>query len=113
MDGLPRPIEDDLYEIANLFPRTTELPMTVWVSPRGGARHDARVKVSTRPGDRITLDELAVVGVRPVPSLIEGTLAAPDLEVVSRWIELNREAIIGYWDGALDTLELAQALRRV
>jgi hypothetical protein len=24
---------DDLYEMANLFPRITGLPMTVWVSP--------------------------------------------------------------------------------
>ena len=113
MDGLPRPIEDDLYEMANLFPRTTGLPMTIWVSPRGGARHDARMKVSTRPGDRATLDELAVVGVRPAPALIEGSLSPTDLDAVSRWIELNREAIIGYWDGSLDTLELVQALRRL
>lgn len=113
MDGLPRPIEDDLYEMANLFPRTTGLPMTVWVSPRGGARQDARVKVSTRPGDHITLEELAVFGVRPTPALIEGSLAAPDFEAVARWIELNSEAIIGYWDGSLDTLELVQAPRRV
>jgi len=26
---------DELFEMANLFPRTTGLPMTVWVSPRG------------------------------------------------------------------------------
>ena len=32
--------EAELYEMANLYPRTTGLPMTVWVSPRGNARHD-------------------------------------------------------------------------
>ncbi len=42
--------EDDLYEMANLFPRTTGLPMIVWVSPRGRARHDAWIKVSLTPG---------------------------------------------------------------
>ncbi|HVC54300.1 MAG TPA: hypothetical protein VND87_19965 [Stellaceae bacterium] len=26
---------DALYEMANLYPRTTGLPMTVWVGPRG------------------------------------------------------------------------------
>jgi hypothetical protein len=35
---------EDLFEMANLFPRTTGLPMTVWVSPRGNARHDVRVR---------------------------------------------------------------------
>ena len=27
------PDTDDLFEMANLFPRTTGLPMTVWVRP--------------------------------------------------------------------------------
>jgi len=43
-------LADALFEMANLFPRTTGLPMTIWVSPKGGARHDARVKVSMTPG---------------------------------------------------------------
>ena len=33
---------EDLFEMANLYPDTTGLPMTVWISPRGNARHDAR-----------------------------------------------------------------------
>jgi hypothetical protein len=41
---------NDLYEMANLFPRTTGLKLTVWVSPRGRARHDARIKVSLTHG---------------------------------------------------------------
>lgn len=43
--------EDDLFEMANLFPRTTGLPMTVWVSPHGNARHDVRVKVNMAHGN--------------------------------------------------------------
>ncbi len=41
-----QPVEqetDDLFEMANLYPRETGLPMTVWVSPRGNARHDVRM----------------------------------------------------------------------
>ena len=30
-----QPDSDELFEMASLFPRTTRLPMTVWVSPRG------------------------------------------------------------------------------
>src|SRR5581483_4007103 len=62
---------DDLYEMANLFPRTTGLPMTVWVSPRGRARHDARIKVSLNPR-KMDIGHTAVVGIRPQPRLIEG-----------------------------------------
>ena len=113
MDGLPRAAEDELFEISSLFPRTTGLPMTVWVSPRGGARHDARVKVSRQGGDRMVLDDAAVVGIRPEPRLLEGDLPAAEFGAVAAWIALNREALIGYWDGALDTVELVQALRRL
>ena len=37
---------EDLFEMANLYPSTTVLPMTVWVSPRGNAHHDVRVRVN-------------------------------------------------------------------
>jgi hypothetical protein len=48
-DLLLEPEADDLFQMANLFPRTTGLPVTVWVSPRGNARHDVRVKVNMTP----------------------------------------------------------------
>ena len=46
--------------------------MTIWVSPRGRARHDVRVKVCTTHGDRMDPENTAVVGVRPEPRLVEG-----------------------------------------
>jgi hypothetical protein len=45
-------VPDDLFETANLFPRTTGLPMTVWVSRRGNARHYVRVNVNLSHGDQ-------------------------------------------------------------
>ena len=52
---------DDLFEMANLFPRTTGLPMTVWVRPRGNARHDVRIKVNMRHGNQMSPANAAVV----------------------------------------------------
>ena len=112
MDGIS-PATDDLYEMANLYPRTTGLPMTVWVSPRGGARQNARVKVSVIGGDRMVPESAAVVGIRPEPRLIEGDLARGDLDAVARWIALNREALIALWDGEIGSIELSQKLVRV
>jgi len=37
---------DELFEMGNLFPRTTGLPMTVWVRPRGNVRHYVRVMIN-------------------------------------------------------------------
>ena len=50
---------EDLFEMANLFPHTTGLAMTVWVSPRGNARHDVRVKVNMTHGNQMTVSNTA------------------------------------------------------
>ncbi|MFZ3234036.1 MAG: hypothetical protein WA417_15020 [Stellaceae bacterium] len=102
---------DELFEMANLYPRTTGLPMTVWVSPRGNARHDVRIKVNMTHGNQMTVDNTAVVAIRPVPHLIAGRLSADDGRAVFDWITLNATAIISYWDGDVDTVQLSQLLR--
>jgi hypothetical protein len=102
---------DELFEMANLYPRTTGLPMTVWVSPRGNARHDVRIKVNMTHGNQMTIENTAVVAVRPAPHLIAGRLSADDQRAVLDWIALNATAIIGYWDGDIDTVQLSQLLR--
>jgi len=106
-------IDQDLFEMANLYPATTGLPMTVWVSPRGHARHAARVKVNASHGKRMDLDQAAVVVIRPVPKLIEGSLTATDLAAVSEWIGCNDAALIDYWDGSIDTAEFIARLIKV
>lgn len=99
------------YDMANLTPRMTGLPMVVWVSHRGRARHDVRVKVQQTHGRRISLGNTASVAVRPAPHLAAGQLSAADLRAVSDWIRLNEAVIVGYWDGTIDTGELVQQLR--
>lgn len=103
----------DGYAMSNLRPADTGLPMVVWIQNGEGVRHDVRVKVSMVPGDRITKDDLAVVGVRPEPRLLHGDLSRRDLDLVSRWIKLNEAAIVAYWDGDSSTGELYRALQKV
>ncbi len=105
--------EDELFEMANLYPRTTGLPMTVWVGPRGNARHDVRVKVNMTHGNQMNIDNTAVIGVRPSPHIIAGQLSSDDERAVAAWIVLNTDAVVAYWDGDIDTLELVQTLKTV
>lgn len=103
----------DPYEMANLYPRETGLPMTVWAGPKAGARHDVRIKVCRSHGNRMDVEGLASVSVRPTPKLVVGSLSNEDLKAVQAWIKLNSEALIGYWDGDLGTVEFVQALKKV
>jgi hypothetical protein len=103
----------DLFEMANLFPTTTGLPMTVWVSPKGNARHDVRIKVNMTHGNQMSIANTAVVSVRPAPRLITGQLSPTDMQIVSDWVQLNETPIISYWNGTIDTATLVSRLRPV
>jgi hypothetical protein len=101
---------EDLYEMANLYPKHTGLPMVIWVSERGRARHDVRIKVSTRHGERMNIHDTAVVAIRP-PALLAGVLSPADRQAVFRWIAINEASLVDYWDRTIDTVELVQRLK--
>ncbi len=102
---------EELFEMANFYPDTTGLPMTVWVSPRGNARHDVRVKVNMTHGNQVSIANAATVGVRPTPRLIAGYLPPEDLQAVFEWVVLNTDVLVAYWDGSLDTARMIYALK--
>jgi hypothetical protein len=108
-----REAEEDFFEMANLFPADTGLPMVVWVSERGHARHDVRVKVNQSHGTRMLPGNLATVSVRPAPRVVAGNLSPADLSAVSNWIGLNEAALVDYWEYRISTAQLIQRLQRL
>jgi hypothetical protein len=105
--------DEDIYEMANLSPRMTGLPMSIWVSPRGNARHDVRIKVNVAHGRQMKIDNTAVVAVRPSPRVVSGELSSADQQAVAEWIALNAQVVIDYWDDKLDTDQMLENLKRV
>jgi hypothetical protein len=113
MENVMSEIADEAYLMANLPPRLTGLPMTVWAQPSSGLPHDARIKVSPVHGRRMILDDAAVVGIRPSPWLVAGHLSPADLQAVSDWVRLNQAALLDYWDFTIDTDEFLARLQRL
>ena len=113
MQQVREPETGELFEMANLFPRTTGLRMTVWVSLRGNARHDVRVKVNMTHGNQMNIANTAVVGVRPNPHVAAGHLSPDDQRAVFEWVSLNTAALMAYWEGRIDTIDLGQLLQRL
>ncbi len=105
--------EDELFLMANLHPSETGVPMTVWVSPKAEARHDARVKVSAVRGGRMQLRGAPVISIRPEPRLLYGEMDPADLRQVSDWIRLNEAVLIDYWHEVATTSDLVQRLQRL
>jgi hypothetical protein len=99
-----------LFAMANLRPERTGLPFVVFISQKGGARHDVRVKIAH--GAKVRPSEMTTVVVRPKVRVIRGVLDPADLARLAEWIELNKDVLIDYWNGDIEYTEDAiSALR--
>ena len=98
-----------LFEMANLFSTHTGLPFVVWISYKGDARHD--VKVSAGP--KVVPSEMVSVAIRPHIRVVEGNMNASDLALLSKWIELNDDILLKYWEGDIDTKDAIDAIRPI
>jgi hypothetical protein len=104
---------EDIFHMTNISPRMTGLPMSVWVSPRGNARHDVRIKVNMTHGRQMSIDNTAVVALRPVTRVVAGRLSPDDRRLIFDWIGLNYEAILAYWNEEIDTDQFFDRLSRL
>ena len=95
-----------LFEMTNIRPDRSGLPFIVWMSARGHARHDVRVKIAYPP--RVQ-EFVASVSVRPEIEIVAGAMPPADLAALRRWIALNRDTLIAYWDGTIQYTEDAMA----
>jgi hypothetical protein len=106
-------MSDDLDLMTNLYPRTTGLPMVIWVGPSYGAGHSARIKVMRRHGQQMDPGDLAVVALQPQPHVVDGRLSAADLRLVAQWLALNHDAVLDHWNALIDGIELGQRLQKL
>jgi len=112
MTTTPAVAED--WAKVKLPPFLTGLPMAVWITENDGYPQDVRVKVSTLHRGRGSWRTAPSIAVRPQPhEIVPGSLSAADVALVSRWIGLNRDVIIDYWNGMIDFDEVKPRLQQV
>jgi hypothetical protein len=114
--GIDRLTED--WAAVKLLPRHTGLSRAVWITENQGYPHDARVKVSTLRSGRGLWIDAVLVSVRPiceeiVPPGRQPLLPTTDLTLVCRWIALNRDVILDFWDGTIAFDEVTARLQRL
>jgi hypothetical protein len=64
-------------------------------------------------GNQMTISNTAAVGVRPTPRIITGQFSSSDEQAIFEWLALNADALVEYWEGRVDTIQLGQALKRL
>jgi len=96
-----------LFDLANLRPERTGLPFVGFMSQKGGARHDVRVKIASGP--KVKASEMATVAVRPAVRVMRGAVDPADLALLTEWIGRNRDVLVAYWNGDIEYTEDAIA----
>jgi hypothetical protein len=102
----------DFYLASNLWPKETGLPFVVWISLRGELGPDACVWVSRSPKDLPS--KMVTVAIQPDVRVVEGEMSATDLVSLRKWIELNRDVLVGHWDGDIESsVDALNAIRPI
>ena len=107
------PEQDAPFEMANLFPDNTGLPMTVWVSARGFAQHDVRIKANQQDGNRMDPGNTAVVAVRPEPKVLHGSLSSAQEAKLFEWVTRNQAILVELWEGKIDFVGFVTRMQKV
>lgn len=94
---------DELFEMTNLFSRNTKLPFTIWISPKGKAKHGPRIKVDA--------EKEVVISIEDEPKILHGELKAKEFNEIKQWILNNKIALIRHWDGETDGTEVVKELK--
>ena len=101
--------KDDLYEMANIFPRTSGLPFIVRLSHKSGKEgHWARVKVEVD-------NNSYSVSISDNPEWIHKpkNVSEKKLNEVIEWIILNKQTLLDHWNGKIDSTELGLNLKKL
>jgi hypothetical protein len=103
---------DDFEEMVSYRKNVTGVDHTLFISPKGNARHGPRVKIAIDPPH--SLDPRGVTAsLRFDGSVAAGEIAPELLHQTQRFIEQNRQTLLDYWNYRIDTDELRSRLRPV
>lgn len=102
----------NLYEMANISPTETGLPVTVFCSPRGGAKHECRVKVTNIRGG-INEHDVFSIDIKDLSIIGHCKLSSNDLESVKWWIHRNRFVILDYWKHRITTTQFINSIKSI
>ena len=105
--------EELLEEMVSYRKNVTGVAHTIFISPRGKTRHAPRIKVAISPADSIDpRAETASVAIAD-GEVVAGGVPAPLIDQVRRFIAVNRDALLDYWDYRIDIDQLRQRLKSI
>src|SRR5262245_56787259 len=111
--GVTEAEEELLEEVLTYRKNVTGVDNTVFISPKGNSRHAPRIKVAVdRPDSVDPRSETASIAIAD-GAVAVGEIPRPLLDQARRFITLNRDVLLDYWDYKIDTDELRQRLNSI
>jgi hypothetical protein len=102
-----------LEEMVSYRKNVTGIDHTVFISPKGRVRHAPRIKVAINPPDSLDPSgDSAAVAISD-GAVVAGTVDPALLAQLRQFIELNRQALLDYWEYRTDAAQLQQRLRPI
>jgi hypothetical protein len=105
--------DQEVEDMVSLRPEKTGVENTVFVSTKGYAEPAPRIKIAVDPPHAFNAtSKSASMAVHD--HSIRGESVAPHIaEQAKRFIDLNREVLLDYWDCKIDTAELIERLKPI
>lgn len=101
-------------EMSSYPEKDTGIHNTIFISPKGNAKHAARIKVAVDPPTSLSpfsksisvqVDDYTVRG--------DSKISAVLLSKIKKFIDLNRQVILDYWEYKIPTKELSDRLKPI
>jgi len=96
--------------------KKTGVDNTIFISQQGYAQHGARIKMAIDPPDSINVRSETVSVAIDSGKVVAGDKAKVSTALqrqVQKFVVLNREVLLKYWDARIDTDELAEQLKPI
>jgi hypothetical protein len=106
--------ERELLEEMTSFPKEeTGIDNTIFISPKGFTRHAPRIKLAIDPPDSFDpRGETASIMIDG-GKVVAGEVPAKLLRQVRKFLDLNRDVLLEYWNYRIGTPELGRRLRSI
>jgi len=100
-----------LCEMSNLFPDSTGINYTLWISSKSGReKHQARIKLSNSDGE-------VVISIWGIPQIKAKSgkirISGQELKNIKNFIELNKDTLLAHWNGEIDSKTFGSRIKHI
>lgn len=106
-----------LNEMANFSKDEFNLPVNVWVDGPRNLKHSKRIKFQNNYSNRFDETDLITLTISDNPQVGKTfkkiKLSNTDIEMLKRWVVLNKDVLLQYSNGEMSTSQLIKLLKAI